>query len=61
MGKGGAICRRGILALGASAMNTRHQKQGEPKAPIPNAVEVKPGLFVANSSTSVFTPSTKKK
>jgi len=42
-------------------MNTRHQKQGEPKAPIPNAVEVKPGLFVANSSTSVFTPSTKKK
>lgn len=39
-------------------MNARHQK---PKTPVPNAVEVKPGVYVANSSTSVFTSSTKKK
>ena len=30
------------------------EKQGAPKMPVPNAVEVKPGLYVANSSSSVF-------
>ena len=45
-------------------MNVRQQetqKTIEPKAPVPNAVEVKPGVYVANSSSSVFTVSTKKK
>ena len=40
-------------------MNIRHQKQSGPKPVVPNAVQVKPGVYVANSSTSVFT--TKKK
>jgi hypothetical protein len=42
-------------------MNTRCHEPGGPKAPVPNAVEVKPGIFVAKSSTSVFAPITKKK
>jgi hypothetical protein len=42
-------------------MNVRLEKQAVSKAPVPNAVEVKPGVWVANSSTSVFTGSTKKK
>ena len=35
-------------------MTVRHEKQGGPKMPVPNAVEVKPGVYVANSSSSVF-------
>jgi hypothetical protein len=43
-------------------MNTRHQKAGTTKHTVPNAVEVKPGVFVANSSTSIFkTASTTRK
>jgi hypothetical protein len=36
-------------------MSLRQHKQEESKGPVPNAVEVKPGVYVANSSTSVFT------
>jgi hypothetical protein len=55
MEKGRAIRGRGILAPGAIAMNSRHEKQGGSRSPVPNAVEVKPGVYVAKSSTSVFT------
>ena len=30
------------------------EKQGTPKVAVPHAVEVKPGLYVVNSSSSVF-------
>ncbi len=36
-------------------MNVRHQDKTDTKTLVPNAVEVKPGVYVANSSTSVFT------
>lgn len=36
-------------------MNVRYQTKTETKTTtVPNAVEVKPGVYVANSSTSVF-------
>jgi hypothetical protein len=42
-------------------MSVRQQSKTETKTTVPNAVEVKPGVYVANSSTSVFVVSTKKK
>jgi hypothetical protein len=40
-------------------MNIRHENKNAPKSVVPNAVQVKPGVYVVNSSTSVFI--TKKK
>lgn len=39
-------------------MTVRHQTKG---TPVPNATQVKPGVFVANSSTSVFAPTASPK
>ena len=42
-------------------MNVRHQMKTAVKTTVPNAVEVKPGVYVAHSSTSIFVVSTKNK
>jgi hypothetical protein len=51
MARSRTIRGRGIFALGDSPMNVRQQTK---TTTVPNAVEVKPGVYVANSSTSVF-------